>query len=386
LQATQPLAPKPGQAITSTTVVLGTGLHTRQKKVVPYPLHLGEFDQDHLLQLKLRKPPPRGDRQPKDDKRVQALLTEFMTYAKMQMKHDVLHHARYQRAFWDFYKLAEDNLADVGVRTRFYLATTTDRRGRVKTMFAPVSYRPVDDGRVWVGLISQQIIDGTVLFQVSCQPIDMAATWGARGWTMFRNPRIVYDLTKEGCPDGRARLPLSDSKGTDQPQFDGYFDHVMSIIDGWSTVPDYRVGDLLPDNEHPETSLSYAPVFVRPGEIAHPDLRIATSRSMVLHYPRPSGVRLGWGNYDMFEMWMSCGRRVNPDMVPEVAEGEKDWTKDSFGSQEPRVFTSDQGQYFVPRNNTEDHPPLPMTKELEFIAENAAIPMPASGRNLAPAS
>lgn len=304
------------------------------------------------------------------------------------MSHDPLKPAQSQTAFWNYYQAAEDSLAEAGVQTRIYIVKTTDSMNRSILMLAPVAYHPLDDGKVWVGLISHTIIDGTVVFKVSCQPIDMVRTWGVQGWTMLRNPRVVYDLAKEGCPDMRPKLPLLDnSKGTDQPHLDGYFDHAFSIIAGWTPQPDFKVGDLLPHNDNLEASLSYAPVFVRPGEVESPDLRVATSRSMVHHYSRPASVRLGWGNYDMFEMCMSCGRRVTPDMVPEVTEGEDDWTKQSPRNDKPRIFISDQSEYQVPRIDTlRNHPPLPMTKGLEFIAENPAsgppLPMPASARNV----
>ncbi|RKU44268.1 hypothetical protein DL546_000219 [Coniochaeta pulveracea] len=46
-----------GQAITSSTVVLGTGLQARKKKGLVYPSYLDQFERDDLLQLQLWKPP-----------------------------------------------------------------------------------------------------------------------------------------------------------------------------------------------------------------------------------------------------------------------------------------------------------------------------------------
>jgi hypothetical protein len=106
------------------------------------------------------------------------------------------------------------------------------------------------------------------------------------------------------------------------------------------------------------------------------DLRIATSRSMCPEFSRPRSVRLGWGDFDMFEQWMACGRRVTPDMLPPLEDGQQDWPADDPNDS---IFVVPSGmRVVVPRTVGADMAPgLRTRNNLNTITMRQLLPLPA---------
>ncbi|PTB41774.1 hypothetical protein M441DRAFT_457780 [Trichoderma asperellum CBS 433.97] len=129
--------------------------------------------------------------------------------------------------------------------------------------------------------------------------------------------------------------------------------------EGWevyaSMTKNWRPGHLIGDNGSDPATISQSPSFApasRWNETS--ERRSATSTGHILQYRRPPGVPLGWGGYDEFTYWQSCGRRVTKDMVKK-----EEWSTSPLA---PITIVKESGEFVETVTlpvKQEDLPPQP---------------------------
>lgn len=97
---------------------------------------------------------------------------------------------------------------------------------------------------------------------------------------------------------------------------DRYLKDGLQFVSQVWTKSNWKPGDLTgkdgSDQAVKDKTASYAP----PDQWDKiTDLRSATSTGHVPVRSRPPNVALGWGGYDKFTHWQSCGRQITKDMV-----------------------------------------------------------------------
>ncbi|KAK7213797.1 hypothetical protein V2G26_020975 [Clonostachys chloroleuca] len=149
--------------------------------------------------------------------------------------------------------------------------------------------------------------------------------------------------------------PPADVIATDNPVADG--NHYLR--DGFEMMKrmsenKWKPGDLLDEDGSDPKVKDRLASYASPSDWDQiTDLRSATSTSHLFHHDRPDDVCVGWGGYDEFNHWQSCGRRVTKDMVgvenPKAAEDpeakerveERKWEDDNNGATE---FVNEAGE------------------------------------------
>ncbi|CAG9985650.1 unnamed protein product [Clonostachys byssicola] len=187
-----------------------------------------------------------------------------------------------------------------------------------------------------------------------------------QGWKVYCPPFPAVDPEK-GNED--KRLPAmrpADVITTDKPVADGNY-YLRDGLEMMKRMSDnkWKPGDLLAeDGSDPKVKDGLASYASPSDRDQITDLRSATSTSHLFHHERPDDVCVGWGGYDEFNHWQSCGRRVTKDMVgvpnPKAAEDpeakerieERKWERDSKGATQ---FVTESGKVFctVPAYVTE---------------------------------
>ncbi|CAH0055167.1 unnamed protein product [Clonostachys solani] len=177
-----------------------------------------------------------------------------------------------------------------------------------------------------------------------------------QGWKVYCPPFPALD--PETNRDERV-LPgrPADVISTDNPVADGNY-YLRDGFEMMKRMSDnkWKPGDLLDeDGSDPKVKDGLASYASRSDWDQITDLRSATPTSHVFHHDRPDDVCVGWGGYDDFNHWQSCGRRVTKDMVgvqnPKAAEDpeaeerieERKWEDDST---RPTRFVDEAGKLF----------------------------------------
>ncbi|VUC23826.1 unnamed protein product [Clonostachys rosea] len=171
-------------------------------------------------------------------------------------------------------------------------------------------------------------------------PEEEVAKLEEQGWKVFCPPFPPLDpKTSEDTRDLPGRP--TDVLTTDNPVADGdyYLRDGLEMMKRMSENK-WKPGDLLDeDGSDPKVKEGLAS-YASPSDWDQiTDLRSATSTSHLFHHDRPNDICVGWGGYDKFNHWQSCGRRVTADMVGE----EQKWEDDNTG---PTKFVRAGGEVF----------------------------------------
>ncbi|CAH0028911.1 unnamed protein product [Clonostachys rhizophaga] len=176
-----------------------------------------------------------------------------------------------------------------------------------------------------------------------------------QGWKVYCPPFPAIDPEKGNQDKRPPAPPPADVITTDNPVADG--NHYLR--DGFEMVKrmsenKWKPGDLLDeDGSDPKVKDGLASYASPSDRDQITDLRSATSTSHLFHHERPDDVCVGWGGYDEFSHWQSCGLRVAKDIVgienPKAAEDpeakerveERKWENDNNGATE---FVNEAGE------------------------------------------
>lgn len=228
----------------------------------------------------------------------------------------------FKASFFNRYKKLDSAYETAGVTSRFLLAEDAKGDPKFHSRQYP-SPAPCDkDAAATIGYVfmnkTVSTDSGVDRTEARLVEIPLVPELKKEGWVTWDHPTPPTDNEKDSRPVER----IEDVQRTDAPYKDtaNLFARGMRLLPT-TTETKWEPGQLFGDNSEAQASTSLSPTLQPPGTLY--DLRSATSSSHVHKYRRPAPVSVGWGDYDLFHEWQSCGRHITEDMVEK-----KEWKVD----------------------------------------------------------
>lgn len=142
------------------------------------------------------------------------------------------------------------------------------------------------------------------------------------GWKVWDHPQRPLDM-RLNFRDTRSVERVEDVYNVSAPWEDTprFFQLGVAIYQATGSNSDWKPGALIGDNRNAHLSPSLAAPTAKPWILT--DMRSATSRGHLHKYRRPYGIGAGWGDYDLFYIWQSHGRRILLSMIPSQNQYDK---------------------------------------------------------------
>ncbi|KAH7185193.1 uncharacterized protein B0J16DRAFT_384252 [Fusarium flagelliforme] len=182
---------------------------------------------------------------------------------------------------------------------------------RCQAIPTPMSSNEVDRSKTWIFVVSPK--GPHITKRIA---LDQLPEMEAQAWKEFHLPPIKAD---EGTDHDRRDIPmLLDVYTTDDPARDTIrIFHtgiaISELADGTHWTPE----QLVSCKDETTTMISTSTTFIGRKDLAG-GFMSATSMGHHVKYSRPTHAGPGWGDYDEYDIWQRCGRKVTADMVPDT--------------------------------------------------------------------
>ncbi|KAI1255944.1 hypothetical protein MGN70_002103 [Eutypa lata] len=231
----------------------------------------------------------------------------------------------FKASFFNRYKELDSAYEAAGVVSRFLLAEDANGNPKFHSRQYPSPASCDKDAAATTGyvFVNKTVTTGSSVRRTEARLVatPLVSDLKKEGWVTWDHPTPPTDNEK----DSRSVERIEDVNKTDAPYKDtaNLFAREIGLLSKM-TKTKWEPGQLFGDNSEAQASTSFSSTLQLPGTLC--DLRSATSSSHVHKYRRPALVSVGWGDYDLFHEWQSCGRHITEEMVEK-----KEWKVNEKG-------------------------------------------------------